>query len=410
MFRKVKNRFIFLSMSSFFVLLSTIILCMNILNYQSVVREVDMILSFMTEKDGGFQGEFPMPDRKEFPPYMSPEAPRENRYFLVVLNENGEIVQSDYSRISSVNSQEAHQYALEIVEKGKEQGFVNNYRYLRREENGLQRITFLDCGIRLYSFQAFLRISILIGFVGYLVFFGVIVFFSGKIMRPVSESYEKQRRFITDAGHELKTPLAIIHADVDVLSMEMGEKNEWLDDIRMQANRLAGLTNDLTYLSRMEEEEKKLQMLEFAFSDVVTETVSSFAALAKMQNKTLQCSVPPMMSLTGNEKAIRQLVSILMDNAIKYSPENGLIAVEAKKQNRHIVLTFFNTTGSPIPKEKLDLIFERFYRIDSSRSTMTGGYGIGLSVAKAIVKAHNGKIGATTAGDSSLKINVILPV
>ncbi len=406
MFHKIKIRFIVLFMSTVFVLLSAIIVCMNVINYQSIVREVDMILSIMAENEGTF----PKVNGKDLPPFMSQEAPHESRYFSVVLNENKEIVYSDFSKISAVNNQKAYEYSIDIMDGNRKQGFVDKYRYLEQEENGLHRITFLDCGVRLYSFQSFLRISLLIGLAGYVVFFIVILFYSDKIMKPVSESYKKQRCFITDAGHELKTPLSIINADVYVLEMELGEKNEWLDDIRKQAERLAGLTNDLTCLSRMEEEVKDMPMIEFSFSDVVTETVSSYYSLAKMQNKNLQCSIPPLMSLTGNEKEIRQLVNILMDNALKYSPDNGLIAVDAKKQGRHMLLTFFNTTQVPIPKEKLDMIFERFYRLDSSRSSMTGGYGIGLSIAKAIVNAHNGKIYATTTGEYSIKIVILLPL
>ena len=151
-------------------------------------------------------------------------------------------------------------------------------------------------------------------------------------------------------------------------------------------------------------------MIDFSFSDAVKESVFSFQALAKTQNKNLQCNVPDMLSITGNEKAIRQMVHILMDNALKYSPEDGVIFVDATKKGSNLQLSVFNTTTEVIPKEKLDAIFERFYRIDSSRSTLTGGYGIGLSVAKAIVNAHGGKITASTTGGSSIQIDVTLPM
>lgn len=176
------------------------------------------------------------------------------------------------------------------------------------------------------------------------------------------ESYEKQKRFITDAGHEIKTPLAIISADVDVLEMEYGE-NEWLEGIQTQVKRLASLTNDLVYLSRMEETEEKLQMIEFPFSDVVSETAQSFQGIAQATGKQFQCSVVPMLSLNGNEKAIRQLVSILLDNAMKYSPEGGKVALSAEKQGRYIHLSVWNTTVFPVEKQNLSHIFERFYRL-----------------------------------------------
>ena len=164
---------------------------------------------------------------------------------------------------------------------------------------------------------------------GYLISFFIILFFSGKIVRPVAESHEKQKRFITDAGHEIKTPLTIIKADVDILEMELGE-NEWLSDIQKQANRLTSLTNDLVYLSRMEETNNSIQMIEFPLSDVVSETASSFQALAQTQGKLFQCNIQPMISFTGNEKALQQLTNILLDNALKYSPTGGTVSITLK--------------------------------------------------------------------------------
>jgi len=405
MLNRIRIKFITLSMTALFVLLFVIIAGMNVVNYRTIIEEADSTLFMLSEN----KGRFPPFAGKELPPFMSQETPYETRYFSMVMSHNKELIDADISRIVEVDAKKAYEYAVAAMILEEERGFIEQYRYISQKENGLQRITFLDIRRKMYSYQTFLKTSIAIGVLGYIGFFIVIVIFSGKIMRPVAESYDKQRRFITDAGHEIKTPLAIINADVDVLEMDLGE-NEWLADIQKQAKRLAGLTNDLVYLSRMEEEEKDMQMIEFPFSDVVQETVSSFHALAKTQNKTLQYMIPPMMSLTGNEKAIRQLINILIDNAIKYSPEKGLIFVDAKKQGKNLILTVFNTTQTPVPKEKLDMIFERFYRLDTSRSTTTGGYGIGLSVAKAIVSAHNGKINAVSEGDCAIKIVVSLPI
>ncbi len=404
MLRKIRIKFITLSMTALFVLLFVIIAGMNVVNYRTIIQEADSTLAMMAEN----KGTFPSFTGKKLPPFMSLETPYETRYFSVVLDYNNEVIDADISMITAVDAKKAYEYAASIMTREEERGFMDEYRYISQTENDLHRITFLDMGRRMYFFQMFLKISIAIGVIGYISFFWVILFFSGKIMKPVAESYEKQRRFITDAGHEIKTPLAIINADVDVLEMDL-DKNEWLEDIRKQVKRLSGLTNDLVYLSRMEEDEADMQMIEFPFSDVITETVSSFQSLAQTQNKQLQYMIPPQLSFMGNEKAIRQLMNILLDNAVKYSPEKGLIYVDVQKQGKNILLTVFNTTQVPIPKEKLDLIFERFYRIDTSRSTMTGGYGIGLSVAKAIVNAHGGKISAT-AEECAIKIVVSFPL
>lgn len=407
MIRKIKIKFIILSMTALFVLLSLIVTGMNVVNYNAVVKESDDILAVLSKNRGAF------PDlddgKKEIvPPNMSPETPYESRFFSVLMNGDGDVIQANTSRIKVVDTQMAIEYANQAFQEKKSRGFIGSYRFVRNSEENTIRITFLDCGRKINAFHTFLFASIAMASAGYAAFFVVILFFSGRIIRPIVESYEKQKRFITDAGHEIKTPLTIIHADVDVLEMEFGE-NEWLDDIQKQTKRLSALTNDLVYLSRIEESDDAMQMIEFPFSDVVSEAAASFQALAQTQEKSFRCDIQPMLSYVGNEKAIRQLVNILMDNALKYSPSRGTVSIQAEKQDRQIQLTVFNTTLTPVPKDQLNLIFERFYRIDSSRSTQTGGYGIGLSVAKAIVSAHKGKIRAATQDGQSLEITVQFP-
>lgn len=408
MIRKLRIKFIALSMMALFVLLSLITAGMNITNYNSVIAEADETLSLLAKNGGAFP-DFDMTEKKKFPRNMSPEAPYEARYFSILLGKNNEVLHTDTGKIKSVDSQQAIDYATQAAAENKERGFIENYRFICFAEGSTTRITFLDCSQKIYFFHTFLLTSIGMSLAGYLIFFFVIFFFSGKIIRPVTESYEKQKRFITDAGHEIKTPLTIIKADADVLEMELGEENEWLTDIQKQTERLSSLTNDLVYLSRMEEADASMQMIEFPFSDIVSETAASFQALAQTQGKVFQCKVQPMLSFVGNEKAIRQLVGILLDNALKYSPDNGIVSLVLEKQNRTLQLSVFNTTENFIPKEELHLLFERFYRIDSSRNSQTGGYGLGLSIAKAIVAAHGGKIRAKTDDGRSIQIIMTFP-
>lgn len=235
----------------------------------------------------------------------------------------------------------------------------------------------------------------------------LLIFLSGRIVKPFSENYEKQKRFITDAGHELKTPLTIIDADAEVLEMDIGE-NEWLRDIQTQTKRLAQLTNSLILLSRMEEQ-PRTEKIEFPISDLVEETVETFQALAKTRNKNLSANIQPMLSMSGDEKAVRQLITILLDNAIKYANDGGRIEITLKKQKNMIYLSAFNTVES-ISKENIMHLFDRFYRVDQSRNSQTGGYGLGLSIAAAIVNAHKGKITASTEDEKSLLITAAFPV
>lgn len=236
----------------------------------------------------------------------------------------------------------------------------------------------------------------------------LLLLLSKRIVRPVAESYEKQKQFITDAGHELKTPLTIIGADADLAEMECGE-NQWIQDIRRQTQRLTELTQDLIYLSRVEEEGLSLQSIDFPLSDVAEEMAHSFLPLAQNQGKRLEIAVQPMLSFRGDEKSIRQLCSILLDNALKYSPQEGELLFRLEKQGKNILLSVSNTTSQPIKKEELCHLFDRFYRTDPSRNSQTGGYGLGLSIARSIVTAHKGKIRAESPQESVLTIQVTLP-
>ena len=183
--------------------------------------------------------------------------------------------------------------------------------------------------------------------------------------------------------------------------------NEWLSDIQTQTKRLAQLTNSMLLLARMEEQ-PQVEKIEFPLSDVVQETAETFEALAKTREKKLSIEVEPMLSMTGDEKAVRQLLSILLDNAIKYSDENGSISVLLKKHKNHIQISVYNTAQA-IDRESLPHLFDRFYRTDASRNSRTGGYGLGLSIAYSIVAAHKGKIWAETADGKSLRITASLP-
>ena len=225
------------------------------------------------------------------------------------------------------------------------------------------------------------------------------------LVKPVAESYEKQKRFITDASHEIKTPLTIIDANTEVLEMTGGE-NQWTKSTRKQIARLTSLTEKLVFLSRMDEESTQLEMTDFAISDAVIDTAEPFVSYAASRGKTLELDIAPDLTYHGNEGCIRQCVSLLLDNAVKYSTENGKLRLTFHKQGRALALTVWNTTD-PIPVGRHDELFERFYRPDSSRNTKTGGHGIGLSVVHAIATAHKGKISAKSEDGNSLTFSIL---
>ena len=446
MIKKLRVKFITVAMISVMVVLSIILGTINVLNYRAVVDDADNTLKILADNDGkfpeqknsredskaadshnpaagkesdnlsdlGVQQEQSDSEGKKEPPadepgknrMMSPELPFESRYFIVTLDSEGNVTDTDTGKIAAVNKDTAEEYAEKVWEYSKAHGFLSNYRYIKTEEEGSTQIIFLDCTRSLNTFEAFLVTSLAVAVAGMAAFLILVIVLSKKIVRPVSEAYEKQKRFITDAGHEIKTPLTVIDADTEVLEMECGE-NEWLSDIRKQTVKLKDLTNSLIYLSKMEESREMVQKIDFPISDLVEETAGSFEALAVTQNKTFDLEVEPMLTYCGEEKSIQRLVSILLDNALKYSPEGGKISVKFGKVGKNLQLRVYNTVEH-VDQKNISHMFDRFYRFDESRNSETGGYGIGLSIAKAIVESHKGKITAKSEDGKSMCMTVVL--
>lgn len=412
MIGKLRKKFIAVSVLSTFIVLSVIMSGIHIMNYHRIERNSDRMLSLMAENDGRMpfvKPKFEKDKREDFAkkdiPHFSPETPYETRYFSVVIGKNGIVERSDTGKIAAIDTERAVQYAKEIYNSNKISGFEENYRFLKSEKDGTTIITFLDCTRELEGFRSFIIISIIVSALGLLAVSALIVIASKVILKPVEESYTKQKQFITNAGHEIKTPLTIIDANTEVIEMINGE-SEWTESIKNQVKRLSSLTADLISLSRMEEE-SRFVMNDFPISDVVDEECDVFKGMAEIKGKKLTSEIEKNLSYNGDEKAIRQLTLILLDNAIKYTDENGTIIVKLRKSGRKINLSVYNTVES-ITKEDTERMFERFYRADFSRNSETGGYGIGLSIASAIVSAHKGKIHSETEDGKSLKINITI--
>ena len=441
MIKKLRIKLIRVSMLSLFAVLLIIMGVVNALNYRNIAKSADTTLTYLAQNRGVFPDRFDVasneppkkpdddwePDDDPFDDDaddffddffgsrndrrirladMSPELQYESRYFSALIDSSGAVSSVDVGRIAAVDAETAAKYALAVCAESAQRGFFGSYRYAVADEDGSTRVIFLDCTRSLATFRTFLLASCGISLLGLALVFVLMLLVSGKVIRPISESYEKQKQFITDAGHEIKTPIAIISADAEVLELENGE-SEWIDDIRRQTQRLSSLTNDLIFLSRMEESDVGLAMIDFPFSDMAEECVQSFASLAKAQGKVFDSRIEPKMSYCGDEKSLRQLVNILLDNAIKYSTDGGSIFFSAEKSGKGVRLAVENTCEN-VTKEQTSRMFDRFYRGDSSRSSDKPGHGIGLSIAKAVTEAHKGKISASSDG-SSLKITVNLP-
>ena len=432
MFNKLRTKFIILSTVSLLLLLAVIVTSTSFLTYRELLVNADTVLEILADR-AGQEGKpmFPKRPKNDMPPLepfdeidenkndtyvrnkrffgdrkLSPEAMYESRFFMVIASADGKISDINTENIFMVDQDEAEKYANTALNNNRDRGFCDSFRYVKKQKENDTYVIFLDCGRSLDTFHASLAINCLISTVAFLVSMVIIIIVSKKIVRPVSESYEKQKQFISMAGHELKTPLTIISADAEVLAMELEEENEWLSDICSQTERMSVLTNDLLHLSRMDENREQYTMISFPISDIVSETVQSFQTLAHSKGKNIVADITPMLSCTGDEKGIRQITGILLDNAIKYSQSTD-IAITLRKKGHNIILSVTNS-AEPLTEEQLGQFFDRFYRTEQSRNSEKGGYGLGLSIAKSIVEAHKGKITATAPKADSVQITVTL--
>lgn len=410
MIKKLRRKFVILSTISLLLLLGIIVVSSSILTYRELVEKADMVLDMIAENDGRLaylqssdKKVFAKPEKK----HLSPEMMYEARFFAVDILSNGEVVGVNTKNIVMVDDAQARNYAETIYGRKSERGFIGDFRYIKTYKNSGTYVIFLDCGRNISMFKQSVFINCLISFVGLFVSFIIIIIFSKRLVKPVSDSYEKQKQFISVAGHEIKTPLTIIDADAEILSMEIGEENEWLQDICRQTKRMTALTNDLLALSRMDENRQQFTMIDFPISDVVDETVSSFQALAFSKGKNIRAEITPMLSYCGDENSIRQLVGVLLDNAVKYVKEDDIL-IKLEKRNHGICLTVRNSS-EPVSDEQLKRFFERFYRTEKSRDSNIGGYGLGLAIAKSIVEAHKGRITASLSDTGCVQIEIIMP-
>ena len=446
MVNKLRKKFVITAMLSLLLILVIMIGVINVINVRHMISEADHLLTMLANNDGYFPGmifdekpegasQFSSANEEIRPntessieDYANPhpmnsnnpfqfdrlndnrnaEMPYQTRYFWVRLDSSGDITEVNLGHIASVSEAVASDYAIDVAGAGRQRGYYHTYRYIiSSQDDGSKLIIFADQSTAILNALTLLLQSVLVGLCSLFAMFILVFIFSSQAVAPVVESLEKQKRFITDAGHELKTPIAVISANVDVLELESG-KSEWTTSIKNQVTRMNGLVKNLLTLSRMDEERMHVVFSDFDMSKTVKDTAISFEALATSKGKKYRMDIEDDIHITGDKNAINQLASLLLDNAMKYSSENGSIHVLLNKGNKYITFEVSNTCDS-IPSGNLDRLFDRFYRADSSRARETGGYGIGLSVARAIATSHGGSIEALRDGDKIIRFVVTLP-
>ncbi len=297
----------------------------------------------------------------------------------------------------------------EAINSGKDFGFIDNLAYyVNRTKNYGSMVVFTDASSEKRQSNNLILTTSIIGIASVILFFLLSVALSFWLIRPVKETFDKQKQFISDASHELKTPLAVISANTDVLEAEIGE-NKWLSYIRSESVRMSELVNELLYLARIDDKTgKKLTMAEFNLSDVVLQTALPFESRMFEEGKKFEVNAEENITCDGDLSAIKHVLTILIDNAIKYSEEKGEIRVDLVRHGSKKIITVYNT-GIGIKKEKLDKVFERFYREDEARNSTSGGYGLGLAIASEVVARHHGIIRCESEYGKWVKFIVVLP-
>ena len=328
---------------------------------------------------------------------MSPESPFMTRYFTVSFDTDGNVTGTSIDNIGSVSDEEAREMALELFSGEEARGYTGEYRYRISEQDDGYTAAFLNCSADQQSMSSILFVSLIVGIVSAALLIVVMIIVSGRVIKPYARNAEMQRQFITDAEHELKTPITSISTSADVLLMD-GE-NEWARNIKNQSERMGKLVAGMLKLSRMDEEDPFPDKAEFSVSDAAWETAEPFEKTAKGLGKGFSCDIEDGVRMTGDEPAVQQMMSILLDNAVKYSDDEGNIAFRVYRNRKRVCVDVSNTGDMSHIKEP-EKLFDRFYRPDDSRNNRTGGYGIGLSIARAVARSHGGDLNVKIDGNS----------
>lgn len=411
--RRLRRKFILVAMGAVTVVLTLIIAGINIVNYSHVCKMADARLDYiLAGKDGidwGDESKAEPANGKDAGDSqagvrirhfegMTAESPFDTRYFTVTIDA-GQVADVNTARIAAVGAKRAASIAARLHAKGWTSGFSGNYRYTTDVQDDEITYVFVDCSRELASFHSFLSASVAISCIGWLAVLAIVAGASGAVIRPMVESYSKQKRFITDASHEIKTPLAVIDAANEVQEIESGE-SEWTQSIHEQVARLTALTERLVFLARMDEGSAGFTMATIDLSEAVDTAATPFESVAVSRGKRLSTSIACGVRAHADAAAVAQVVELLLDNATRYASEGSVIELSlravSRVQGKGATELVVSNAVDELPEGDLDRLFDRFYRADASRSSKTGGSGVGLSVVRAIAEAHGGA--ATVSG------------
>ncbi len=413
MIKKLQRKFIMIAGLAVVIIMLCFLIPVNMINRYRVGRDLKQTLSFILDAGGDLsEAEETEAEQNREESWLgllddflggtgglnlTPDSKYQLRYFIVTLDEDDEIIDVSLSHISSVDEKAAKNLVKRTHRRIGNSGFLSeesrSYYYLKSvSESGETQIGFLDCTREMDNLHVFYYSSMGFAFLLIVVFLIIIAILSKRAMQPYIDNIESQREFITNAGHELKTPLAIISANTEVLEMING-KNEWTESILSQVKRETGLINDLITLSRTEEAEQ-IVLTDVDISKTLKESAESFRPVIEQKGKKLETQIQDGLSVKAEQKVLMQLCNILIDNAGKYCDDNGTVWVKLRKRGRSGVLMEVSNDYREGSGKDYSRFFRRFYRGDVSHNSKENGYGIGLSMAQTITEKLKGNITA----------------
>lgn len=424
MFNRLRNRFLIVNMVIISCIMLVAFASIYTITYRNVGRDIDMDLHRTADSyhkpvggigagGGGVRGG----KADERPPQgMIDGGPFGERSVSFA-------VQTDEAwNLLSVNSRfdmETDFYASAVKKaenSGKDAGRIdldgNRWAYLAQHNDRGNFIVYLDVTAQQTILKNLVYTFLAVGSAMLVLIFFTSRYFANRSIAPVKEAFNRQKQFIADASHELRTPLAVINTNADVLLAHadetIGEQAKWLHHIKSETERMKTLTGDLLYLTEMDDARESMIHSEFDLSEAVESVILTMEAVVYERDLKLRYEIEPGLAARGNAEQLKQVVMILLDNAVKYTNAGGSIALSLNRRHHDSLLTVTNT-GDGIPPEHLGRVFDRFYRIDKSRSRKGGGYGLGLAIAKSIVEQHKGKLTARSVMGESTSFAVQLP-
>lgn len=396
MTRTLQKKFVVTAMAAISILLLLLLGAINVANCIMVGNQIDRNLQMIAARETGGEA---APPREDIPPRRFLEPPKNaydtvlsSNYFVVRYDPNGNITEIDVSRTSTVSEDDARERAALAYVRGWESGRDGRFRYLLQTSPEGSTVIFLDTSGERFSYLRVLLLSVGVGAVCWGLMLALVMFLSRRAIRPMEENIQRQKQFVTNAGHEIKTPLAIIQSNAEALELYQGE-SKWSRNIKEQTQRLDGLMKNLLTLARMDEGAGVTRPEEVPLSQMVEERAADFLQPMEDRSITLERAIQPDLTIRADRAQMEQLLSTLLDNSVKYTDEGGMVWVRLNREGRQLRLSVENTcpTLPDVPPEKL---FDRFYRGNSARTQKSGGYGIGLAVARSLAQANGGSLRA----------------